>query len=59
LSWAGVYNSYFWIDPKQDLCAVILMQLFPAFDDEAVALYADFERAVYASLPGPPLRDAR
>ena len=59
LSWAGIYNSYFWIDPKQNLCAVILMQLFPFFDDQAVALYADFERAVYASLPGSPRRDAR
>jgi CubicO group peptidase (beta-lactamase class C family) len=59
LAWAGVYNTFFWIDPEQKVCAVILMQFLPFSDDEAMALYADFERAVYASLPGFSRRDAR
>jgi hypothetical protein len=35
------------------------MQFLLFFDDQAVALDADFERAVYASLPGSSRRDAR
>lgn len=52
LSWAGIYNTHFWIDPQQGVCAVILMQMLPFFDQEAVTLYGGFERAVYASLRG-------
>jgi methyl acetate hydrolase len=50
LAWAGIQNTFFWIDPKRDLCAVLLMQFMPFCDARAVALLRDFERAVYASL---------
>jgi methyl acetate hydrolase len=59
LAWAGVYNTFFWIDPNQKVCAVILMQFLPGADHEATALEVDFERAVYDSLPGSSRRDAR
>ena len=59
LAWGGVYNTLFWIDPNQKVCAVILMQFLPCADHEATALEADFERAVYASFPGSSRRDAR
>jgi methyl acetate hydrolase len=59
LAWGGIYNTLFWIDPNQKVCAVILMQFLPGADDEATALEADFERAVYGSLPGFSRRDAR
>ena len=29
LAWAGLYNTFFWIDPKRNLCAVLLMQFLP------------------------------
>ena len=32
LAWAGLYNTFYWIDPKRDLCAVILMQFLPFVD---------------------------
>ncbi len=48
LAWAGVYNTYFWIDPRRGIGGVILMQYLPFYDVEAVGLLTDFERAVYA-----------
>jgi len=48
LAWAGLYNTFFWIDPKTSLCAVILMQFLPFVDQEAVGMLNDFEHAVYA-----------
>jgi methyl acetate hydrolase len=50
LSWAGLFNSYYWIDVRSGVCGVVLMQLLPFFDAGAVALYDAFERAVYATL---------
>jgi len=47
LAWAGVYNTYYWIDPHRSLCGVIMMQYLPFADKEGVALLGDFEHAVY------------
>jgi len=48
LAWAGLFNTFYWIDPKSNLCAVILMQFLPFVDKEAVGLLNDFEQAIYA-----------
>jgi methyl acetate hydrolase len=48
LAWAGVENTFYWIDPKRSLCAVIMMQFFPFVDSQAVGLLGDFEKAVYS-----------
>jgi methyl acetate hydrolase len=50
LAWAGIYNTFFWIDPPRGICATIMMQFLPFVDKEAVALLGDFERSVYAAL---------
>ena len=50
LAWAGLGNTYFWIDPRAGIAGVILMQLLPFADPKALALLDSFERAVYASL---------
>ncbi|HYL36754.1 MAG TPA: serine hydrolase domain-containing protein [Bryobacteraceae bacterium] len=47
LAWAGLFNTFYWIDPKRSLCAVLLMQFLPFVDRQAVGLLGDFERAVY------------
>jgi CubicO group peptidase (beta-lactamase class C family) len=49
LAWAGIANTYYWIDPKRGICATIMMQFLPFVDKEAVGLLSDFEHAVYAS----------
>lgn len=50
LAWAGLYNTFYWLDPKRAVCGVILMQFLPFVDKEAVGMLNDFERAAYASL---------
>ena len=52
LAWAGLYNTFYWIDPKRDFCAVIMMQFLPFVDREAVGLLNDFERVVYSATLG-------
>jgi CubicO group peptidase (beta-lactamase class C family) len=52
LTWAGLFNSYYWIDPGRRVTGVILMQILPFADSRAVALYGRFERGVYALVNG-------
>jgi CubicO group peptidase (beta-lactamase class C family) len=49
LAWAGLGNTYFWIDPDRGIAGVILMQLLPFADPKALALFDQFEKAIYAS----------
>ena len=50
LTWAGLANTYYWIDPIKRLAGVILLQLLPFADAKAVKLYAQFERGVYQGM---------
>jgi methyl acetate hydrolase len=50
LSWAGLANTYYWIDPARDITGVILMQLLPFADPACLETFAGFERSVYAAL---------
>jgi methyl acetate hydrolase len=50
LTWGGLANSYFWIDPSRHVCGVWATQLLPFYDARAVARFEDFERSVYAAL---------
>jgi CubicO group peptidase (beta-lactamase class C family) len=50
LAWAGLGNTYFWIDPAKGIAAVILMQLIPFADPAALAVLDGFEKALYAAL---------
>ncbi len=52
LAWAGVHNTFFWIDPKRRLTAVIMMQMLPANDPHVLETLVGFEQAVYAARPG-------
>src|SRR6266581_2928692 len=52
LAWAGVYNTFFWIDPPRKICAVIMMQILPCTDDAANSVVERFERAVYVNSAG-------
>jgi len=48
LAWAGIYNTYFWIDPSRKLCGVLMTQLLPFSDDATLSTFDKFERAAYA-----------
>ncbi|UWU76914.1 beta-lactamase family protein [Bradyrhizobium huanghuaihaiense] len=50
LAWAGLANTYYWIDPSRDVTGVILMQLLPFADGKCLEAFAAFERGVYAGL---------
>jgi len=47
LSWGGIFNTYFWVDPALGIAGVILMHFLPFADRQALALYDAFERGVY------------
>jgi CubicO group peptidase (beta-lactamase class C family) len=47
LSWGGINNTYFWVDPSRGIAGVIMMQYLPFADAKALEVYDAFERAVY------------
>ncbi len=52
LAWAGLANSYYWIDPVRKVTGVFATQVLPFFDEKAVRALTDFESAVYGSMGG-------
>ena len=50
LSWGGIFNSYYWIDPTKRVAAVLLTQILPFADPRAIALLGAFEGAVYRKI---------
>lgn len=47
LSWGGINNTFFWIDPARGVAGVIMMQYLPFADAKALATYDTFERGAY------------
>lgn len=47
LSWGGINNTYFWLDPQRGIAGVIMMQFLPFADEKALQVYDTFERGVY------------
>jgi CubicO group peptidase (beta-lactamase class C family) len=50
LSWAGLLNTEFWIDPRRHVAGVMMMQLLPFYDDGAIRALRDFEQLAYKHL---------
>jgi methyl acetate hydrolase len=50
LSWAGINNTHFWVDPSRHVAAVVLMQVLPFYDDACIRVLRGFERLVYRHL---------
>ena len=48
--WAGLANTFFWIDPTKNVGGVYLTQVFPFVDTKSVPLFLDFQKAVYQSI---------
>lgn len=49
LSWAGLANSYYWIDPVKKITGVLATQILPFYDAKVVQLFGDLETTVYRS----------
>ncbi len=47
LSWGGINNTFFWIDPARGIAGVIMMQYLPFADARALAVCDIFERGAY------------
>jgi len=50
MSWVGVCNSFFWVDPIKQVVGVLLTQILPFADDQAMDLFAKFETSIYKQL---------
>ena len=47
LSWGGINNTFFWIDPARGVAGTIMMQYLLFADAKALAVYDAFERGTY------------
>jgi len=50
VTWGGIFNTYYWLDPHKRIAGVFLSQLLPFADHKAVALYGEFESGIYGGL---------
>lgn len=50
LAWAGLTNTYFWIDPAKGVGGVYFSQVYPFCDVKSLPLFHAFEKAVYDAL---------
>ena len=50
LMWAGLANSFFWIDRTNGVGGAYLSQILPFVDEKSLQLFFDIERTVYAEI---------
>ena len=50
MNWAGINNTYYWIDPQSEIGVIVLMQILPFYDDAAIAILQGVEKRVYENL---------
>jgi methyl acetate hydrolase len=50
ISWAGLLNCYFWLDPVTKVTGALFTQILPFYDDRVAALYGAFEHGLYRGL---------
>ena len=48
MAWAGIFNTFFWIDREKGITAVLMTQMSPGLDEGPRKLLEDFDRAVYS-----------
>ena len=49
-TWAGIFNTHFFIDPSREIGVVVMMQTLPFYDEASMKVYAGVEEAVYKHL---------
>jgi CubicO group peptidase (beta-lactamase class C family) len=50
LAWAGINNTYYWLDPVKKVAGVLMTQVLPFADKTVLGALDQFEAAVYGSL---------
>jgi len=49
-TWAGIFNTHFFIDPSREIGVIVMMQTLPFYDDASMKVYAGVEEIVYRNL---------
>ena len=49
-TWAGIFNTHFFIDPGREIGVIVMMQTLPFYDDASMKVYSGVEEAVYKNL---------
>jgi CubicO group peptidase (beta-lactamase class C family) len=49
-TWAGIFNTHFFIDPRKEIGVVIMMQTLPFYDEASMKVYDAVEEVVYRNL---------
>jgi methyl acetate hydrolase len=50
VTWAGIFNTYYWLDPVKRLAGLIMTQILPFADPATLDVYGSLERGVYNML---------
>jgi methyl acetate hydrolase len=50
VSWGGIFNTYYWLDPAKHVTGLIMTQILPFADPRTLKLYGQFENGVYGAL---------
>jgi methyl acetate hydrolase len=50
VSWGGIFNTYYWLDPAKHVTGLIMTQILPFADPRTLKLYGQFENSVYGAL---------
>jgi len=50
LAWAGIGNTFFWVDPEKNIAGLMMTQLLPFLDQRVTGVFNDFERNAYQTL---------
>jgi len=53
MTWAGIDNTFFWIDPQSKVGVLVMMQLLPFYDESALRVLDGVESRVYQNLRTP------
>jgi methyl acetate hydrolase len=49
-TWAGIFNTHFWVDPKKEIGVVFLTQVLPFYNATNMDVMLRFERLIYENL---------
>jgi CubicO group peptidase (beta-lactamase class C family) len=49
-TWAGIFNTHFFIDPSREIGVVVMMQTLPFYDEASMKVYSGVEEVVYRHL---------
>ena len=58
LAWAGMFNSYYWLDPKKQVTGLLMTQILPFADPTVLGLLDEFETEVYRTVGDAMMSDS-